>query len=266
MTVKRVLPGGMTTAEWNAALGGPICKMRTKLSQYAAACTEIPVVFEIKDLDASNAYVIGRGGRCGTGGIDTTNDIVTTNNDHNLATGDKVHYNYEPGGGAPTGLTNDGIYYARVLSSTTLNLYDTQEHANAGGATGKVDLSSTGSGVHVFTGWEGNSTSAMASGKFAPSRAGKYLFVLTFDTPGKTAGWRTNLFAYKHNGSTASEVYNFYHETNSLAYSAQQKTMVVEVDGVDDYVFFTFRADANAVGFGASGGLSAYLDIFFLGA
>jgi hypothetical protein len=89
--------------------------------------------------------------------------------------------------------------------------------------------------------------------------------VMTFDTPGKTAGWRTNLFCYKHNGTTASEVYNFYVEANSLAFASQQRIMLFEVNGGDDYIFFTFRAHDDAVSFGVWGGLSSYLDIFFLG-
>lgn len=53
-------------------------------------------------------------------------------------------------GTTPGGITSGNTYYVRV-SGSTLTLYDTSAHASAGGATGKIDITSTGSGVHTIT-------------------------------------------------------------------------------------------------------------------
>lgn len=265
MGTTAILEGGLTPAAARALTDGPIVRARTKLGQLASAYTEIPYVFELEDLDSKSAFIVGRGGRLPAASVDTGNDKVTTNEAHNLVTGDKVHYNVDSGGTQITGLTNDGVYYARVIDATSFYLYDTQGHANTGGATGLMDLTGQGAGTHVFTGWEGNSTTAMATSIFKPTRAGKYVFIISSLTHGTAAGNRANFFVWKHNGSTAVEQYNWYRETITLAYNSIFNIGIVELDGDDDYLFFTVRADAAAIIFGGQGGISTNLDIFFIG-
>ncbi len=52
-------------------------------------------------------------------------------------------------GALPTGITAGVTYYAKNTASGTFNLYDTAAHAIAGGTTGRIDTSSSGSGTHT---------------------------------------------------------------------------------------------------------------------
>ncbi|HVC51376.1 MAG TPA: LEPR-XLL domain-containing protein, partial [Stellaceae bacterium] len=62
-----------------------------------------------------------------------------------LQTGDRVTYN--PDGNTAIGnLSHSGTYYARVQNDGTVQLYDTEAHALAGGSTGLVSLTSQGAG------------------------------------------------------------------------------------------------------------------------
>jgi hypothetical protein len=51
-------------------------------------------------------------------------------------------------GTLPAGLTALALYYVNVVDADTIKLYDTYAHAIAGGATGLVDITGTGSGTH----------------------------------------------------------------------------------------------------------------------
>lgn len=76
-----------------------------------------------------------------TGDVNTTTDVITISG-HGYTTGDAVYYNSQFGTAAG-GLTNGTTYYVRVLSSSTFNLYDTQEHA--------LDTEVTTGLIHITT-------------------------------------------------------------------------------------------------------------------
>lgn len=54
-------------------------------------------------------------------------------------------------GALPTGVTAGTTYYVKPIDANTFHLYDTSAHAQAGGATGRVDTSGSQSGVHTTT-------------------------------------------------------------------------------------------------------------------
>jgi hypothetical protein len=83
-----------------------------------------------------------------TSGVSTSTDTITYTA-HGLSTGDAVKY-YANGGTAIAGLTNATVYYANVTGANTFVLYDTLAHAQAGGATGKKDLTGTGNNAQYF--------------------------------------------------------------------------------------------------------------------
>lgn len=84
--------------------------------------------------------------------VNTTTETITTSTAHGFTTGDPVCGDIASGGTLPTGLTIQPAYfYANVTGATTLILYDTQANAIAGGATGKVNLSTSGSGTFYIT-------------------------------------------------------------------------------------------------------------------
>ena len=74
-----------------------------------------------------------------------TIDLRSSNTD--FAKGDAVVYG-AAGGTAIGGLTDGGTYYVGLTATSgVINLYDTQAHADAGGSTGKVNLTAVGSGT-----------------------------------------------------------------------------------------------------------------------
>lgn len=94
----------------------------------------------------SSCTFIGRGRR-GYGDFDTTADVngttevITTNQAHEFVTGDAATYSRE-GGSTDIG-PEPGTYYINAISSTTLYMYDTKANAEAGGATGRQDLTAS---------------------------------------------------------------------------------------------------------------------------
>ena len=71
-------------------------------------------------------------------------DTITLANGHGLKTGTRVSYQRSDGADVG-GLAGGSGYFANV-SGNTVKLYDTQAHANAGGAAGRVNLTTLGSG------------------------------------------------------------------------------------------------------------------------
>lgn len=84
----------------------------------------------------------------GTGIVNAT-DVITLDAAHGYSSGDPAYYQKQ-GGTAAVGLTDGNLYYVRNESSTTITLYDTSAHAIAGGATGRVDLTSAGTETHYI--------------------------------------------------------------------------------------------------------------------
>jgi len=82
-------------------------------------------------------------------GVNTTTDVITLDDSHGYANGEPAYFQ-DQGGTAPTGLTDGSLYYVRSESSTTITLYDTAAHAIAGGATGRADITATGSGTQYI--------------------------------------------------------------------------------------------------------------------
>ena len=89
------------------------------------------------------------GGRTGkTVTISNATPAVVTLTSHGLRDGTGVVFSTT--GSLPTGVTAGTTYYARSTASNTCNLYDTAEHAIAGGSTGRINTSSAGSGTHTI--------------------------------------------------------------------------------------------------------------------
>ncbi len=79
---------------------------------------------------------------------DTGTEIMTTTAPHLLTSGQAIMFDIGSGGALPGGLTgNPTFYYAGVVSETTFKAYDTSANAILNGATGRVNLSTTGSGT-----------------------------------------------------------------------------------------------------------------------
>lgn len=76
--------------------------------------------------------------------VDTTNDTITFNYDTTLLTDGDAIYTY--GTNLPTGLSASTTYYVRPYNDSfkEFQLYDTYAHAMDGGATGLINLTTTG--------------------------------------------------------------------------------------------------------------------------
>ncbi len=80
--------------------------------------------------------------------VNTGTDVLTTASNV-LTTGQPVHVSTT--GTLPAPLLPYTHYWANRISATTFYLYDTQDNAIAGGATGRVNLTTTGSGTHTLS-------------------------------------------------------------------------------------------------------------------
>lgn len=103
----------------------------------------------------------------GTTAISAVNDTINYNN-HGIQTGAALVYS-NGGGTTIPGLTSGTTYYANVVNANTLKLYTTQTNALAGGATGLINITSTGVGSnHTLTnttaGFQATATSVASSG------------------------------------------------------------------------------------------------------
>src|SRR5208282_133199 len=81
--------------------------------------------------------------------VNTTNNTINVGAGSGLQTGDQVTYN-DLSNPAIAGLTNNQPYFVNIQGDR-ITLYDTEAHALAGGNTGLIDLTSTGSGNQQFT-------------------------------------------------------------------------------------------------------------------
>ncbi len=83
-----------------------------------------------------------------------TTNLLTTPSSTLFVTGDDMQVSSS--GTLPGGLSVKTVYYINKQSSTTYYLYDTRANAISGGATGRVDITSTGSGTHTLmpNGWQ----------------------------------------------------------------------------------------------------------------
>jgi hypothetical protein len=80
--------------------------------------------------------------------VNTTTELLTVPTTALFATGDDVRV--QSAGTLPTPLLASSVYYINRQSSTTFLLYDTLANALVGGATGKVNLTDTGTGTHTL--------------------------------------------------------------------------------------------------------------------
>lgn len=79
---------------------------------------------------------------------DAGTDIITLASDEGFVTGMTVAG--ETAGTLPEGMEELTAYFYHRLSGTTGYLYDTYDNAVAGGATGRLNITSTGSGTHTL--------------------------------------------------------------------------------------------------------------------
>jgi len=100
--------------------------------------------FELRDIFFSgfSASLVGATFHTITG-VDAGTEVITTDAVHGFATEEPVVLN-DLGGADTVGLTENTIYYARALSTTTLSFHTTA--ANAASDTARVDLSDGSTG------------------------------------------------------------------------------------------------------------------------
>ena len=90
--------------------------------------------------------------------INITTEIITTSLAHGINTGDPVMLSIDSGGVQPGGTSASTVYFARMLTSTTLTLHTTAADATAN--TAIINISSAGSGVRLrnarglLVGWD----------------------------------------------------------------------------------------------------------------
>jgi hypothetical protein len=76
--------------------------------------------------------------------VDTTAETITLNSVHGLTSGAAVLFITT--GSLPGGISANTVYYARVINTTTFEIYDTFANATASsGTTGRINLTSAGS-------------------------------------------------------------------------------------------------------------------------
>lgn len=97
-----------------------------------------------------------------TSAVNTTTEVITYNS-HKFVTGDAVTYS-NGGGSTMGGLTNNTVYYINKTGANTFKLYDTLANAQAGGATGLMDLTGTGNNAQTLTLTSGAATAVAALG------------------------------------------------------------------------------------------------------
>lgn len=73
-------------------------------------------------------------------------DVITATA-HGFTTRQAVRHDTAGGPGLGGLTTGNTTYFVRVLSADTFSLYDSADHASAGGATGLIDITNTGSGL-----------------------------------------------------------------------------------------------------------------------
>jgi hypothetical protein len=96
-------------------------------------------------------------------------DIFTATT-HRLRTGMPVQVS-NSGGALPSGLSTSTNYYAGVIDADTFYLYDTLAHAQAGGSTGKINITTNGTGTQTMK----TVATAGAGSAFLPAGVTDYL-------------------------------------------------------------------------------------------
>jgi hypothetical protein len=84
-----------------------------------------------------------------TSGVNGSTETITTDSAHNFEDGEDIVYSRN-GGSADIG-PEPGTWYINDTGASTLQLYDTAANAIAGGATGRQDLTASGSETHLLT-------------------------------------------------------------------------------------------------------------------
>jgi Na+/melibiose symporter-like transporter len=74
------------------------------------------------------------------GVVDPASSSLDLGKPHGLATGEKITYSHGNGGKDLGSLVNGNAYYVRAESDSKVQLYDSKEHALAGGETGLLHL------------------------------------------------------------------------------------------------------------------------------
>ncbi len=97
---------------------------------------------------ADGSAVIGATEFDPTTTVDIAAETINIGASGGLKTGDKVTYNHGDGGTDIKGLKNGTSYFVRDASGGKYTLYNTEDQANAGGATGRIDLQDKGAGTH----------------------------------------------------------------------------------------------------------------------
>ena len=125
--------------------------------------------FQLYDTEA-NATAHGALGRIDlkTTGTGTQHALTRAGAGASVKTGDAITYSHGEGGTDIGGLTDGGEYFVHVIGSGKVRLYDSKTNAEAGGATGLVDLTSKGAGTkHAARGAGGTAIGAAVAINYA---------------------------------------------------------------------------------------------------
>ena len=86
-----------------------------------------------------------------TADVNGTTEVITLDNAHSQATNSTWPAFYQKrGGSAAIGLTDGTMYWLRATGASTVYVYDTKTNADTGGATGRQNLTASGSDTHWF--------------------------------------------------------------------------------------------------------------------
>jgi hypothetical protein len=86
-----------------------------------------------------------------TADVNGTTEIITLDNNHGQATNSTWPAFYQKRGGtAAIGITDGTMYWLRATGTNTVYVYDTKTNADTGGATGRQNLTASGSETHWF--------------------------------------------------------------------------------------------------------------------
>ena len=95
---------------------------------------------------------------------------IATATAHKLRTGMPIQVS-NAGGGLPAGLSAATTYWVNAIDPNTFYFYDTQAHAIAGAAPGRIDITTAGTGTQTAT----TVATAGAGSKFLPAKAVDYV-------------------------------------------------------------------------------------------
>lgn len=153
------------TATISAGAGEATTTISSTTGKVTAITVTVPGVYSVTAPTVTIAAPAAHTFNTGTA-VNGTTEVITLTG-HKFVTGDPVTYSRNSGvvdiGPEP------GTFYVNKVDANSIMLYDTAENAVTGGATGKQNLSSSGSETHHLTGVTATGTVVMG-GRFGRVR------------------------------------------------------------------------------------------------